>query len=264
MNTSRLANASWLLKRDVRHQFATCRLAWSLGILSLLGIPACDSGAKSAARDSVPSAVSIQPGAPNSSVTGAPVAGPVLPASVEAVGHHSENAYDMAKASDWMKARASADSLKAAVAVPTLEAGGETRLSNDLRTGVQALERAVTARDRMAGMHANHITELGARLAAGYPSQVPSDVTLLDYYGRELEIWAGANDGAKLRKTATALRRVWVALRPQVLAKSGVAEATQFDALVAEVERARTAAEYGKVATPVLDAVDKLEKVFTR
>ena len=213
----------------------------------------------------MPPAVSVQPAATNSGVTAPPVAGPVLPAPVEAVGHHSENAYDMAKAADWTKARASADSLKAAVAVPSLEAGGATRLSDDLRTAAQALERAVAARDRMAGMQqANHITELGARLAAGYPSQVPSDVTLLDYYGRELEIWAGAKNGAKLRETAAAMRHVWIALRPQVLAKGGVAEATQFDALVAEVERAKTPAAYGKVATPVLDAVDKLENVFTR
>lgn len=111
---------------------------------------------------------------------------------------------------------------------------------------------------------ANHLTELGAQLASGYQSQVPTGVVLLDYYGRELEIWSEAGDLAKLRSTSADIRRTWNALRPQVAARGGTAEASAFDALVSRVGAAATPPAFAAVATPILDAVDGLEKVFTR
>ena len=83
----------------------------------------------------------------------------------------------------------------------------------------------------------------------------------LDYYGRELEVWALANDVNKLQATAREMRQTWDALRPAVEAKSAT-EAKKFDALVAQVETAKTPAAYIRVATPVLDEVDNLEKLF--
>ena len=40
------------------------------------------------------------------------------------------------------------------------------------------------------------------------------------------------------------------------------AEAKKFDALVAQVESAKTSADYARAATPVLNEVDNLEKLF--
>lgn len=235
------------------------RRAMPVLALALLAVAAC--GQNSASRDAAPAAGA----SPSGAVAAQPSAAPAVPAPVDAVGHYGEDAYDMVKASDWTRARASVDSLTSAIAGLTPAPGAGAPSPADVHSALQALDHAVTARNRMAGLReANHLTELGANLAAGYHPQVPTAVTLLDYYGRELEIWSTAKDGAKLRETTTAIRQTWTALRAQVEARGGTAEATGFDALVTRLESATTPSAYAAVATPILDAVDGLEKVFTR
>ena len=55
----------------------------------------------------------------------------------------------------------------------------------------------------------------------------------------------------------------WNALRPPLEAAGGVSEAERFDKLIAQVQAAQSPADFGKLATPVLNEVDNLEKVFT-
>jgi hypothetical protein len=57
------------------------------------------------------------------------------------------------------------------------------------------------------------------------------------------------------------MRQTWDALRPSIEAKNAT-EAKRFEVLVAQVEGARAPADYARVATPVLDEVDNLEKLF--
>lgn len=200
-----------------------------------------------------------------------PSADPV-PKAVAEVGHHSENAYDMAKAADWTRARAATDSLRTAVALLPDAGAANADTGRSLRDTVKAttdiLDQAVTSRDANGAMRAaNLLTELGARLAAPYGPRTPAGVTLLDFYGRELELWAATPGRAaedRLRETAEAVRRTWEEIRPQVLAKGGVSEAARFDSLVAQVSGANARAEYARLATPVLDQVDFLERVFVR
>jgi hypothetical protein len=180
----------------------------------------------------------------------------------EVVGHHAENAYDYVKAADWGAARASVDSLKTAVegSQPQDSAGHGA----ELRASLARLDSAVTQRSRLQGVReANHLTEIGAQLSTSHKPPVPVDVTMLDYYGRELEIGATANDNAQLSRAASAIRTTWNRLRPTVVARGGSTEATQFDKVVASVRAARTPAQYAKTAT-LLDQVDALEAVFTR
>jgi hypothetical protein len=53
-------------------------------------------------------------------------------------------------------------------------------------------------------------------------------------------------------------------VRPALVAKGGTTEATQFDALVAQLTKAKTAKDFTATAKPILDNVDLLENVFTR
>ena len=108
---------------------------------------------------------------------------------------------------------------------------------------------------------ANLITRDVSEMSAAYKVIVPVEVVLLDYYGRELEIWAEAQDTSKLQATAREMRKTWNAVRPSIEAKNP-AVAKKFEGLVAQVEAAKAPADYAKVAKPVLDEVDNLEKVF--
>jgi hypothetical protein len=100
-----------------------------------------------------------------------------------------------------------------------------------------------------------------ANLTAPYHPTVPVEVARLDYYGRELEIWSGARDTTHLKDTAEGIRREWDAVSAAATARSRTV-ARRFGALVARVERARAPAEYGRLATPILDEVDALENAF--
>jgi hypothetical protein len=115
-----------------------------------------------------------------------------------------------------------------------------------------ALDRAVAAKDRPATMReANQVTFEVANMTTAYKLNAPVEVTKLDFYGRELEVWAQTKDANKLQTTARELRQTWDSLRATIAAKSAT-EAKSFDALVAQVEAAKTPADYDEWRRPCL------------
>jgi uncharacterized protein YcbX len=131
-----------------------------------------------------------------------------------------------------------------------------------LATNVATLDHAVAAKDRQATMReANQVTLDVANMTTAYKLTVPVEVTKLDYYGRELEVWAQAKDANKLQATAGEMRQTWDSLRSSI-GSGNATEARKFDALVARVAAAKTPADYARVATPVLNEVDNLEKLY--
>jgi hypothetical protein len=182
-----------------------------------------------------------------------------VPTAVADVGTHGEDLYDEAKAANWTKARAILDSLDKSAS--ELKANERSELSGALDT----LRSAVAAHDRERAVEAaNRVTFIGAHLTEAYQPKMPADIVRLDYYGRELEIWAARNDLGKLASTRDALRRTWDAVKPNVISHGGSAAAARTDSLVARLASATTAKEYARVAKPFLDVVDELEKPFEK
>jgi hypothetical protein len=183
-----------------------------------------------------------------------------VPASLRDVGEYGELLYDAAKLRDWSKTAADLAKLKSSAA----------RLRTDLRPGpdelapvLSALQAAVTAKDRQGAMrHANRVTLIAADMALPFHDAVPPGVIRLDYLGRELEIWAEAKDTAKLHTTAADLTRTWESVRPAVESRGATALSKEFSSLVTRVRSARSPDEFRKLATRVLEAVDRLESVF--
>jgi hypothetical protein len=189
---------------------------------------------------------------------------PPTASAIEDVGHYAEDAYDQAKIADWAKERASLEALKAAARRLGPAERKDAALARRLDGAVSALEKAVSNRDKPAAMReANLLTRLAAEISGPSKPAVPVDVTLLDYYGRELEIWASARDEVKLGSTVADIGRTWRRLRPQVVARGGSGVASRFDALVRAAESASGVDGFARLATPILDEVDNLEKVFT-
>ena len=188
-----------------------------------------------------------------------------VPESLVNVGEFGENAYDLAKASDWSKVTEKLNALKE-----------ETKkLSGDLKDAkaehkrlsevLGNLAKAVAAKDKLAAMReANQITKIAADLTEPFNPQIPAAVTRLDFYGRELELGTETKDKAQLKAAAEGLRKNWDKIRPAVKSKGGDAEAKRFDALMTSLEAAKTVEDYGKLVRPFLDEVDNLEKVFTK
>jgi hypothetical protein len=244
-----------VFRREPRDWWNTVALALLAGIVFLMiWMSACSSGSPSAAKTSK----AVTPPTASSARTTAES----VPASLSNAGEYGENIYDYAKANDWKNAGAKLTALKEAMKDVRAEVKNQSASLDRLDAKLAILERDVTAKDRQATMReANQVTLEVADMTSAYKLKVPVEVTRLDYYGRELEVWAQAQDSNKLQATGRQMRQTWDSLRPSIESHSAT-EAKKFDGLVARVESARTPADYARVATPVLNEVDNLEKVF--
>ena len=191
--------------------------------------------------------------------TGMPKTDAEPPRVLVDAGEFAENIYDLAKAKNWTKAAERSTFLEKAVAdlkARDLSTPQIAETTNSLLTAVRAKNEI----DAMS--EANHATFLFAEQSANFNSKVPVEVTKLDYYGREIERLAMTNDEAKLKSTAAEMRLTWNAVKPKVEAKGATKVAAKFESLVVQTEKAASVGDYAKVATPILDEVDNLEKVF--
>jgi hypothetical protein len=228
----------------------------------LIGLNACSSGAQSTENPNQPTEMTSDTPTTPASASPGNTTGESVPASLANAGEYGENVYDYAKANDWKHANVKLTALRDQVKNVRTDVRNNSAAVDDLDADVAALDRAVAAKDRQAAMRdANEVTLDVADMTSAYKLSVPVEVTKLDYYGRELEVWAQAQDASKLQATAREMRQTWDFLRSSVAARSAT-EAKKFDALVARVESAKTPADYARVATPVLNEVDNLERLF--
>jgi hypothetical protein len=180
-------------------------------------------------------------------------------AVVVAVGTHGEDLYDQVKLGDWTKAKATMDSLDASARA--LKGNENAQIAGVLDT----LRGAISGHKRDAALEgSNRVTFVAAALSEPYHPKTPADVVRLDYYGRELEIWAAQKNAKKLAETSADLRRTWEAVKPTVVSAGGAKAAATTDALVIRLAAAKSPADYGKLATPFLDVVEELEKPFEK
>jgi hypothetical protein len=187
-----------------------------------------------------------------------------VPGSLTDVAEFGENLYDLTKANDWTNAAAKLKALKEAATKLGGDLKGKAAELKRLDTAIASLDKAIAAKDRHATLlGANLVTLIAAELAEPLNPPIPAAVTMLDHYGRELEIWVAAKDLAKLKAGGDGLRKTWDKIQPAVKAKGGEAEAKKFSGLMVQVAAAKSVDDYSKVVQPILDEVDNLEKVFT-
>lgn len=239
----------------------------ALGVVALIcflmiWLNACSPAPRSVGNSNKAAAKTSETPAPPASAIPVNTTGESVPASLADAGEYGENIYDYAKANDWKKADNKFAALKEAIKHVHTDVKKNSEAEDRLDRNAAALDRAVSSKDRQAAMReANQVTLDVADMTAAYKLSVPVEVTRLDYYGRELEVWAQDKDANKLQATARGMRWAWDALRSSIEAKSAT-ETKKFDALVAQVESAQTPADYACVATLVLNEVDNLEKLL--
>ena len=141
---------------------------------------------------------------------------------------------------------------------------GSSDIALDVAALAVAVKRDINARDHSAALREiNQMTRLTIEMSAAYAQPIPVEVSLLDYFGRELQVWAIAGDKAHLNSTLNALDATWNKVRPQVVARKGGAKAAQsFDAMVTRAKAAQSPNGVVQVAAPLLEEVDRLENVF--
>ena len=187
-----------------------------------------------------------------------------VPTALFNVSEDSEDLYDQAFASNWSKsasalAKISRDTKVLIQTQPSLK-----KRSAGVAALAVAVKRDIAARDRPGALRdINQMTRLTIEMSAAYAEPIPVEVSLLDYYGRELQVWAIAGDKAHLNSTLGALQTTWQKVRPQVVARKGGSKVAQsFDAMVARAKAAPSPNGVVQVAAPLLEEVDRLENVF--
>lgn len=187
----------------------------------------------------------------------------LVPSALSNIGEYGESVYDLAKIDNWMKAKTDFSQLQnAANQYARTNPDNNTEL-NQLNASIERLSNSITARERQTAMqNANQITSIAARLTQQYQTKIPSDITMLDYYGRELEIGAASGNITLLQNIAQQIGQTWESVRPTIISHGGTTVAQQFDLLVAQLNRAKSTSDYAQLAKPVLDRVDNLELVF--
>jgi hypothetical protein len=231
-------------------------------VFFMIWLNACSSTSSSTSNLRKAAPTANTPAATPAAASATVPAAESVPQSLANAGEYGENVYDYAQANDWKNADVKLAALRAAAGQVRADVKNNSAAVERLAGNVAALDRAVSAKDRQATMRAaNQVTLDVADMTTAYKLSVPVEVTKLDYYGRELEVWAQAKDANKLQATTREMRQTWDALRPSIEGKSAT-EAKKFDVLVAQVESAKTPADYARVATHVLDEVDNLEKLY--
>lgn len=186
-----------------------------------------------------------------------------IPQALKDVGEYGERVYDMAKTADWTKTQADLAALKQSAQQLSHQMPNDSLGISQLNASIERLQQAVTANNQQTTQQlANQITLLAAQMTQPYQTKVPVEITLLDYYGRQLEIDAARGNLNQLQATVGQIDQTWNTVRPVLLSHGGNAEVQQFNSLVIKLNQDKSVNDYSPLATSVLDQVDRLEAVF--
>lgn len=213
-----------------------------------------------------PVGCSRQPSAPIEQATASstPTAIPAAdrpPAALVQIGASARALFDAAYASDWDAAMEDVQSLNEfGTALPTTLPSPD--LTAQLHSRLEDLRQTVRMRDRVQTLDvANGLTKLAADLSAEFQVQVPYEVVMLAYYGRQLEFGLAANRLGVLRQAATDLRSMWNRTESAV-EKRSVEDARRFTDIVVTLDGARRPVDYVAPTRAALAEADHIERLF--
>jgi len=127
------------------------------------------------------------------------------------------------------------------------------------------LEGAVQAKNRLDTMRfANRITLIAATVAVPFKPTVPTEVLLLDYNGRELEIWSELKKLDKLSSVVIRMHLAWQTLMPKLVEQNSLKELRRFSDLMGHLELAKVPEEYGRLSRQVLVETDGMKSLFAK
>ena len=134
-----------------------------------------------------------------------------------------------------------------------------------LKRTIADLELALNAKSRLDAMRqANRITLIAATVAVPYQPRIPTEVSLLEYNGRELAIWSEAKRPDKLSGIVMRMHLAWQTLMPKLIECDAGRELKHFSKLMRHLELAGTPEEYDRLARQAQVETATLRAVFTR
>lgn len=130
---------------------------------------------------------------------------------------------------------------------------------------VSDLEIAIATHNRLDTMrYSNRITLIAATVAIPFKPSLPTELSLLDYNGRELEIWSEMKKADKLSNIVIRMHLAWQTLMPKLIEQNGIKELRRFSDLMGHLEQARAPEEYSRLSKLVLVETDAMRAIFVR
>lgn len=183
---------------------------------------------------------------------------------LDSMAEYAEEIFNLALAGNLDRAGKRVDTLKKkAAALDRLQDEANLILLPRLRRTIIDLEKALAAKSQLDAMrNSNRITLIAATVVVPYKPRIPTEVSLLEYNGRELEIWSGVKRIDKLSNIVMRMHLAWQTLMPKLIEHNGDKELKRFSELMRRLEQARTAEEYDRLSKQILAGTATLEAIF--
>ena len=185
------------------------------------------------------------------------------PASLVQLGQLATDLFDAARSSDWSRSAADLQSLNEAVSELPVDLP-EPDLLAQLQSRVVSVRDATNNRQRITTMDgANAITLLVAELSARYEPQVPYEVKMLGYYGRQIELGIASGRLTGSTQAASDLVTAWNRIKPAIERRGHIDDARRFSDIVVELMGAKQLTDFVAPVNAERAAAARLERIFT-
>jgi len=178
----------------------------------------------------------------------------------------AEEIFTLALSGKMERAARKLDALKRnAAAFDYIQDEASSILLPRLGRTIADLEKAIAARNRLDTMlYSNRITLIAATVQVPFKPSLPTEVSLLDYNGRELAIWSEVKKLNKLSNIVIRMHLAWQTLMPKLIEQNGIKELRRFSDIMGHLETARMPEEYGRLSRQVLSETDLMKYLFVK
>jgi hypothetical protein len=185
------------------------------------------------------------------------------PAALLQLGQSATDLFDAARSSEWRRAPASLQALNEAVSnLPTDLRDPD--IAAQLQSRLGSVRDATNSRNQLKTMDAaNAITQIVAELSSKYWSEVPYEVKMLGYYGRQIELGIASGSSTVAERATTELAATWNRIQPAIEQRGHVDDARRFSGIVMTLMGAKQAADFSAPARDELAAARHLESIFS-
>ena len=191
-----------------------------------------------------------------------------VPKQLDAVESNAEDIMDDIYAKDWQKAKSKVDVIKTNMneLIPLLQqAQVPSRLISDMQNAISNLEQSVKLEKSLQAVaRANLITQYIPDILDYFKVIIPTNVSRLDYLGRQIIINVEGNDWTEANNNYMLAKKVWERLKPELDAKYSK-DSASFDQILNDIQDSIKGKNYQSTinnANKMLDQVDVLETDF--
>lgn len=239
---------------------ATLAAIIAVSLLALLGCPAKDAGETG-------SAAGASSGAAANKKTAA-AGKKAAPTEIQASGREAvqilETAFALLDEERWKDAQTELMKLKDMT--EKFDSADKAKRDRMLKAAISADEAIRDTKRHEALKGANEALFAASEIAfIGDPS-MPNDLFRLEFYARELKVWAAAKDQAKIKAAALNIKESWQQVKIE-LGKHGDEGRdliNKFEPLVMALDLADTPEKSGGIARPILDQTGAMKRLFGR